>query len=96
MTTEQIRAWVDEYSDMNVQDDESNGLLIMDGYDDCIVGIAEQFNRVFVVYDRTKVINKLVEQGMTLEEAEEFHEFNQAGAWMGEGTPAFLIRPDST
>jgi hypothetical protein len=93
MKTEEIRAWVDEYSDMNVQDDESNGLLIMDGYDDCIVGIAEQFNRVFVVYDRTKVINKLVEQGMTLEEAEEFHEFNQANAWHGDHTPAFITLP---
>ena len=93
MTTNQIREWVDEYSDMNVQDDESNGLLIMDGYDDCIVGVAEQFNRVFVVYDRTKVINKLVEQGMTLEEAEEFHQFNQAQAWLGDHTPAFITLP---
>jgi hypothetical protein len=28
---------------------------------------------------------------MDREEAEEFHEFNQAGAYLGEGTPAFLL-----
>jgi len=27
---------------------------------------------------------------LTKEEAEEFHEFNQIGAWMGDGTPAFV------
>ena len=93
MTTDQVRQWVDEYSEANVQDDENKGLLVMDGYDDCIVGIAEQFHRTFVVYDRTKVINKLVEQGMTLEEAEEFHQFNQAQAWHGDHTPAFITLP---
>ena len=69
--------------------------LFMDGYDDCIMGVASQFGRPPVVaYDFDKVIQSLMEQGMTWEEAVEFHEYNQAGAWMGEYTPAFVRRLD--
>jgi hypothetical protein len=69
--------------------------LIMDGFDDCILGILERFgiDQPIVVYDREKVIAKLMDNdGMTHEEALEFYYFNQVGAWMGEKTPAFLIK----
>jgi hypothetical protein len=66
-------------------------ILLMDGYDDCVVGVVEQFGRPPIVcYDRELVIRKLMEDGMTQEEAEEFFEFNQIGAWAGERTPCFL------
>ena len=85
-----MRDWLDKYSDENVMGDDSNGLLVMDGYDDCIVGIAQQFNRDFVVYDREKVLAKLMTDGMSREEAEEYFEFNIVGAYVGESTPAFI------
>lgn len=88
MTVEQVRAWLDESP-------EAEGLLTMDGFDDCIVGVAYQFNRSFVVYDRQKVIEKLMADGMSHDEAVEFHEFNQAGAWVGDHTPAFLDLPST-
>lgn len=94
-----MRQWVDQYSDENVMGDESNGLIIMDGYDDCIVGVATRFGaggyEQFVVYDRQRVIQKLMSEGMTEEEAWEFHDFNQSGAYTGEHTPAFLTVPES-
>ena len=94
MTGEQKRAWLDQYSDDNVMGDDSNGLLCMDDFDDCIVGVAWQFGKSFVVYDREKVLQKLMDRdGMTREEAEEFHSYNQAGAWHGDHTPAFLDTP---
>jgi hypothetical protein len=66
-------------------------ILLMDGYDDCVVGVVEQFGRPPIVcYDRELVIRKLMEDGMTQEEAEEFFEFNQIGAWVGDRTPCFL------
>jgi hypothetical protein len=66
-------------------------ILLMDGYDDCVVGVVEQFGRPPIVcYDRELVIRKLMEDGMTQEEAEEFFEFNQIGAWVGERTPCFM------
>lgn len=72
-------------------DDRLEEYQLMDGFDDCIAGVSSRFGQVPVVcYDRNKVIKKLMDQGMTWEEAEEFHEFNQAGAWTGETTPAFI------
>jgi hypothetical protein len=80
------RDWVDE-----IANETGATLLLMDGFDDCIVGTVSQFNRTFVVYDRRKVIKKLMdEQAMTEEEAWEFHEFNQISAFVGDHTPGFL------
>ena len=65
--------------------------LTMDGYDDCVAGVLERFGMpLIVVYDKEKVIQKLMDGGQTREEAHEFFEYNQLGAWMGDGTPAFI------
>ena len=67
------------------------GLLKMDGYDDCIVGICERFGQEScIIYDYDMVIAKLMSDGCSEEEAIEWHEFNQLGAWVGDRTPAFL------
>jgi len=64
--------------------------LTMDGYDDCIIGVCRRFGQNDIVaYDYSKVIDKLCES-MTHEEAVEFFEFNQIGAWMGDNTPCFV------
>ena len=69
-------------------------VLKMDGFDDCAVGICTRFGQEpILIYDQKKVISQLMRDGMTEEEAYEFHDFNQIGAWMGEKTPAFLILP---
>jgi hypothetical protein len=71
-------------------------LLLMDGFDDCIIGICEAFGSVPVIaYDYDKVIATLQSDGMTYEEAVEYHEFNQAGAYVGEQTPVFIRRVES-
>lgn len=64
----------------------------MDGYDDCVLGLARVHAQPpFLVYDREKVIEKLMSTSeMDRDEAVEFHDFNQAQAYLGEGTPAFL------
>jgi len=68
-------------------------ILLMDGFDDCVVGVVEQFGRPPIVcYDREKVIRKMFNDGMTYEEAEEFFEYNQIGAWVGDRTPCFLTQ----
>jgi len=86
-----LRQFVDEVGDDLFGE---HPLLLMDGYDDCIVGVAWQFGKPMVVYDRRRVIQKLMSDGMNEEEATEFHHFNQSGAWQGVGTPAFLDRPE--
>ena len=66
-------------------------MLVMDGYDDCLIGIVERFGQAPIMcYDKNKVLSKLEKEGMSADEAEEFFEFNQIGAWMGEFTPCFL------
>ena len=65
--------------------------LIMDGFDDCIVGVVEKFGEEDIVcYSKEKVIEKLMESHMDREEALEFFYFNQIGAYLGENTPCFI------
>ncbi len=66
-------------------------IMLADGFEDAFIGIARKYGLPpFAVYDRTKCIKMLIEQEMTEEEAEEFFEFNIAGAYLGENTPAFI------
>lgn len=67
-------------------------LLIMDGYDDCIVGVVERMGQdPIVCYDKEKILQKLIEDdGMDVAEAQEFIEVNQLNAWIGDRTPCFL------
>lgn len=73
---------------------DTDELLVMDGYDDCIVGIVERLGQdPIVCYDKKKILNNL-KKDMNEEEAEEFFYFNQLGAWMGNLTPCFVTLID--
>ena len=64
--------------------------LLADGMDEAIVGIAQRFGLDPVpAYSRNKII-EILSLEMTEDEAEEYFEFNIAGAWVGEGTPVFI------
>ena len=66
-------------------------ILRADGFDECVVGIAYRFGQTpILAYDRDKMLEKLVGEGLDYAEAEEYFEFNIIGAWMGEGTPCFV------
>jgi len=68
-------------------------LLLADGFEDAFLGIGQQFNKQFAIYDKEKCLQILVERdGMTQEDAIEYFDFNVTGAWVGESTPAFLSR----
>lgn len=82
-TTSPIRAFLLEEGDP--------AMMIMDGFDDCIAGIMYRYGqKPIVCYDRAKVIAQLGKDGMTEKEAEEYFEFNQMGAWVGDRTPCFI------
>lgn len=69
------------------------GGLRMDGHDDCIIGVAERCSKIpLLVYDREKIVEKLIKDGETEEDANDYIEFNIAGAWVGEGTPLLFSR----
>ncbi len=75
----------DEYPDIP--------LLFMDpvDYDKAIIGICEGFGgSLKIAYDYDKVIKVNTEMGMTYEEALEWFDYNQIGAYVGEHTPVYI------
>jgi len=62
--------------------------LFADGFDYAIIGVDEQNGRI--VYDIDEVINTLIMEGMEVDEAIEFYDYNIAGAYYGEKTPLFM------
>lgn len=66
-------------------------MMRVDGYDDCCIGVVERFGmQQIFCYDKRKLINRLMEDGMSEDEAEEYFDFNIIGAWVGDGTPCFI------
>jgi hypothetical protein len=62
--------------------------MIADGFDDAIIGVDD--NNLKIVYDIDEVINILIRDGMEVDEAIEYYEYNIAGAYVGENTPSFI------
>lgn len=62
-------------------------------FDDAIVGLVEGFGQEpAVLYDQAKVLAAM-EVDMGEDGALEWFEFNTIGAYLGEHTPRFLIKP---
>lgn len=81
-----MREVIEEYAKNSGQP-----LLFADGHDNAILGLARQFTKTSVLYDKNKVIENLCLRGdMDQEEALEFFEFNIVGSYVGEFTPTFL------
>lgn len=65
-------------------------LIKMDGFDDCIAGVAYGIDvEPRLVYNLNKVIESLMAQGMEYAEAVEYHEYKQLGAYVA-NAPVFL------
>lgn len=69
------------------------GLLKLDGFDDCYLGVGESYGeQPALIYDYAKIIERLKQDGMSEEEAQEYFEFNILGSYFGEKMPIFLNR----
>jgi hypothetical protein len=82
--------------------------LLLDGFDEAIIGMAERINLGPVIaYDVEKIIQILandmeveeddLEDGQSIEDLKismsyEYFYFNIQGAWMGENTPIFISK----
>ena len=70
------------------------GMLKIDGYDEAVIGTVSRCGKdTLICYDYLKLIEITrdnSEPKMSYEEAMEYVDFNIAGAWMGEGTPAIM------
>lgn len=63
--------------------------LIADGFDDAVIGIVYGANPK-TVYSVKKIIDILMEEEMSYEDAVEHFEYNIAGSYVGEKTPVFV------
>ena len=59
--------------------------LKADGFDDAIIGVEQ--NTMRLIYSVKKCIEILVLEGMSVEEAIEYFDFNTKGSYVGEKTP---------
>jgi hypothetical protein len=71
-----------------VMDYPEESFFIALGFDDAIIGFDEVGRRL--VYDMDRVIDILVLDGMTYDEAVKYYDFEILDAYIGEGTPIFV------
>ena len=92
--SEDDRVRVDEprlTRDQIAEHDEELLLLEPAYFDNAILGIAERPGLNAVLYSSELCVRLLAEhEGMTLEEAGEFFDFNTRGAYMGPTSPLFI------
>ncbi len=72
---------------------EYEGVTVANGFDDAAVGVVERCGQPpIVVYDYAKCAEILHKRdGMTMEDACEYLDFNCVGAWVGPETPGWLV-----
>lgn len=73
-----------------LQEGYSQPLLFADGFDDCIIGVTDDFGTIRVIYSVDKMIESLMSDGGSYEDAREYLEFNTLTAWVGESTPIYM------
>ena len=70
---------------------EDEKILLADGLESAFMGIGRQFHYPIANYSYKKVIKILMrDHKMDREQAEEYFDFNIAGAFVGDQTPVFL------
>ena len=69
---------------------EDEDILKADGFDKAIIGVDEH-NTIRLIYSYTKIIQILMEDDMTREDAIEHFYYNIQSAWVGEKTPIYCM-----
>lgn len=74
----------------NIEED----IVMADGLSDAFMGIGSigPNGHTVAVYDSMRVIENLMKNGMSQDEALEYYEFNIAGAYVGDKTPFFMVK----
>jgi hypothetical protein len=73
--------------------EQAEGAILLDGFNDAIIGIVEEFgNGPRVLYSKNKILQTLEDRdGMSPFESVEFYDYNILGLFAGEQNPIFLI-----
>lgn len=63
-------------------------ILKADGFDECILGFDYSWDgTIRLIYSIKSILDLLIEDGMSIDDAIEFFEFNMRGGYVGEQTP---------
>ena len=78
-------------------DDENDSPLLMDGFEQALIGFGQRINEPLVaIYSWSKMVDVLmIRDGMTDDEAIEYISYNCQGAWVGERTPIIVEPPEN-
>ena len=70
----------------------AEGAVVLTGFDDAIIGLAEEFgNGPRILYSREKILQILQERDeMSFNDALDFYDFNILGMYVGEQDPIIL------
>lgn len=76
----------------DILDNLDDEVVILDGFDDCVVGTTTNLARKEVlVYSVTRIVSKLIDtDDMSFDEALEHFYFNIEGAYLGVYSPVFM------
>jgi len=75
---------------------ENENAVTVTGHDDAIIGMAYTYGKnPVVLYSIEKILDKLVDDGMSRDEAFEFFDYNILGSYISENNPVFMMRFDN-
>ena len=70
--------------------DLAEGAVILEGFDDCIVGVSESFGEEpRIIYSKKQIITKLMKD-MSQEDAVDYYYYNIVGGMFGTQNPIFI------
>ena len=68
----------------------AEGAVMLDGFDDCVVGVSESFGEEpRLIYSKKQIVSKLMED-MSEEDAIEYYYYNIVGGYFGTQNPIFI------
>ncbi len=77
-------------------EEENPEALLADGFESCLLGYTcNQHHPVVAVYDLAACVQKLMQDGMSEDDAVEYLSFNTLGAYVGPNGPLFVRTSDA-
>jgi hypothetical protein len=68
-------------------------LIKVEGHDNAYIGVGVSFGQLDrLVYDTDIIIDNLIKQGMTHQEAEEYYSYNILDAYVGQKMPIYMSK----
>lgn len=75
--------------------EENPAALLADGFETCLLGYTcNHHHPAVAVYDLGKCVRKLMDDGLTEDDAVEYLSFNTLGAYVGQNGPLFVRTKD--